>query len=193
MSSSNWALLQKTLKSEHNQMDMSLFTKTRCAYPAELGAMIASRIINGESVRAIWKDVNEVYPELSHGALYWWLAGGQKGGAAEVLHAHYTRIREAQASRLGQQAIEIIDQQARGEGDFRHARVALEGSKWITARLDKTKWGDNLNVQHSGSVTLQAIVDEAAQQRKSLIDQARGRVIEGETDDSQQLSANEDD
>jgi len=189
MSSRNWAVLQKKLKSEHIQMDMSLFTETKCRYPAELGAYIASRLINGETMNEVLTDLEGVTP----GAVHWWMVGGQKGGAAEVLAANYTRIREAQASRLGQQAIEIIDQQARGEGDFRHARVALEGSKWITARLDKTKWGDNLNVQHSGSVTLQAIVDEAAQQRKSLIDQARGRVIEHDYDDRRELSDNEDD
>jgi len=193
MSSSNWKQLQKKLKSEHKQMDSRLFTETECGYSEELGVYIASEIINGRSVNDVLTSLEDVAPDLTPGAVYWWLAGGQKGGAAGVLCANYARIREAQAARLGQGAIELIDQMAAGKGDFRHARVALDGMKWITARLDATKWGDNVNVKHSGSVTLDAIVQQAAEQRTSIMNKARQRVIEGETVDSQRLLAEDGD
>ena len=178
-------------------MDMELFTETQCKYPADAGQEIAKRLISGQSMHDIIKTIQDVWPGITRGAVYWWMVGGQSGGAAGVLAAQYARIREAQGARLGQLAVELIDQQARGEGDFRTARVALDGIKWISGRLDRSRWGDNLNVQHSGSVTLQAIVEQAQSQRKQLIDQARSRaVIEGDAipaDDSESLSDDEGD
>lgn len=179
MTSAAWTALQEQLKTSGDSIPARCFTRRQCDAPEEIGIEIATRLINGESLNAIIKSI----PGVTPGMVYWWLSGGQEGGAAGVLAANYARIREAQAARIGQTAIEIIDQAARGEGDHRAQRVALDGARWITGRLDRTRWSDNVNVQHSGSVTLDAIVTEAQQQRSSLLDRARGRVIEGEAED----------
>ena len=174
MSRPSWTELQNRLKKEREQLPAQLFTETKCDVPEEIGLAIVERLINGESVN----DILKTLPGVKRGMINWWLVGGQKGGAAGVLSANYTRIREAQAARLGQQAIELIDNMAAGEGDFRHTRVALDGTRWILGRLDALRWSDNVNVKHSGSVSLNAIVEESRKKRTSLLDQAKDRVIE---------------
>lgn len=176
MSSKDWRELQETLKTEHSQLPTHIFTETECRTPEWVGVHIASRLVNGESLNSICDSLDGI----TKGMVSWWLVGGQKGGAAGVLAACFGRLREAQAARLGLQAVELIDKMASGEGDFRTTRVALDGSRWMLGRLDGSRWADNQNVKHSGQVTLEGIVQEAEKKRSSLLEKARTRVIEGE-------------
>ena len=180
MSSQDWKLLQESLKSKENQQDMMLFVETECRYPERVGAYIAAQLVNGRSLNDTLKDL----PGISRGMVSAWLAGIQTGGAAGVLQQSYARIREAQAAMLGQMGIElIIDQGSTNpEKDFRNSRVALDGLRWMTGRLDAGNWSDQVNVKHSGEVTLQAIVDEAHKQKSGVIDQARSRTLEGQAE-----------
>lgn len=174
MSSTNWKELQQRLKSEREQQPADLYTSAKCTVPEEIGFRIADGLVNGESLHSIVKDL----PGITYGMVMYWLVGGQKGGAAGVLSANYARIREAQAARIGQLAVEIILDQGsmNPQRDFRHSRVAIDGARWIGAKLDRTRWGDNLNVQHSGSVTLNEIVTEAREKRQGLLDRARAPI-----------------
>lgn len=179
MSSNAWRQLQEQLKTNADKLPEELVTRQECTVPESVGVHIINGLVNGESLQSIIRDL----PGITSGMVYWWLSGGQTGGAAGVLAANYARARAAQAARLGQQSIEIVDEAAQGRGDHRSQRVALDGARWMTSRLDRTTWGERVDVQHSGSVTLDAIVTEAAQQRRSVLDKARGRVIEGEAED----------
>ena len=66
----------------------------------------------------------------------------------------YAQARVRQAHTLADRAADMI---LRGCGDPVTARVKLDAIKWITSKLAPKVYGDQLNVEHSGSVIVQPV------------------------------------
>ena len=176
------SVLDKELtKNEKGERYQYVTQAKTCAYSKEIGYAILDHLIAGGSLRSIaerddWPSVAEVV---------WWMQGTVKGGAAEVLSAHYAQARAAMADQMGLLMADIIHDQAAPEPLRKHqnARVALDGGRWMMGRMHAHRWGELQRVEHSGSVTLSHVLEQVREQSAGLLAGARGRVIDGEAVD----------
>ena len=72
----------------------------------------------------------------------------------EDFAAQYARAREVQAEHYAEDIVEIADT----EPDAARARVRVDARKWTAAKLLPKKYGDRVNLDHSGSI--QTLTDE---------------------------------
>lgn len=101
-----------------------------------------------------------------------WLSEGDKPEApahfTAFLH-NYVRAREAQADFLAEEIIEIADDGSNdfmtvGKGDKTYevenkevtnrSRLRVDARKWIASKLKPKKYGEKVDVEHSGKVTV---------------------------------------
>ena len=67
--------------------------------------------------------------------------------------AQYTRAREVQAELLADEMVDIADS-ATDSQSANAARVRVDTRKWIAAKLLPKKYGDKIEMEHSGGVIL---------------------------------------
>lgn len=84
--------------------------------------------------------------------------------------AAYARAREAQADTYADQIVEIsddsrndtqVDEEGKVIVDFDHiqrAKLRVDARKWVAAKLKPKAWGERVAHEHSGSLTLEALV-----------------------------------
>lgn len=131
-------------------------------YTEELGLAICERIADGESLRSIC--LLEDMPAKS--SVFKWLA------IHDQFADHYARARDAQADALADEMLDIADDgsndwmersekkgggwEENGEAIGR-SRLRLDARKWIASKLKPKKYGDKLDLDHSGGMSIQVI------------------------------------
>jgi hypothetical protein len=128
-------------------------------YTEEMADIICERIANGESLKAICEDENT--PAKS--TVFKWL------GENVAFSDKYARAREAQADALFDDILSIADD---GRNDWverkdaedanigwrengealRRSQLRIDARKWMADKLRPKKYGDKLDVEHSGQL-----------------------------------------
>lgn len=131
-------------------------------YTPEIGQAICDRIADTTlGLKAILAE-NEAFPVRS--TFYRWLT------EQEALKDMYARAKEEQADALVEEMLTIADDHSRDvvrteieEGVFtesvdyelvNRSKLRLDTRKWIASKLRPKKYGDKLDVDHSGSLNL---------------------------------------
>lgn len=96
-------------------------------------------------------------PDVS--TVYRWLV------ANETFREMYTRAREDQADTLADQIIEIADDgindtykkdgvEVTNQDVIARSRLRVDARKWIAAKLKPKKYGEKLDLEHSGEIRM---------------------------------------
>jgi transposase len=78
-----------------------------------------------------------------------WAVEDRNGFAAQ-----YARAREAQVEAMGEDLIEIADNNT---GDPQRDRLRVDARKWLMSKVAPKKYGDKVETVHSGSVEVTKI------------------------------------
>jgi hypothetical protein len=125
----------------------------------ELAATILERIADGESLRAICTD--DAMPARS--SVFKWLSENK------TFSDQYARARDEQADALFDEILEIADD---GRNDWmerkdkddqsigwrengesmRRSQLRVDARKWMASKLQPKKYGDKIDLNHSGSI-----------------------------------------
>ena len=103
---------------------------------------ICQRIAKGESLVAICEE--ESMPGYS--TVMRWLQEDETGGVRDM----YALAREGQADHNVDTMLAV----ARTEDDVQRARLIVDTMKWSAAHLKPNRYGDKLDVKHSGNLTI---------------------------------------
>mgnify|MGYP006921346421 CR=1 FL=1 len=137
------------------------------AYTQEVGDMICERLAVGESLRSICGDENT--PALS--TVFKWL------NDFPAFSEQYARAREEQAEALFDEIVSIADEECTMVRANKHPsvksddengdievvfdstavarnRLRVEARKWAASKLKPKKYGDKLDLNHSGEVSI---------------------------------------
>lgn len=95
--------------------------------------------------------------------VYRWL------GENEVFREQYARAREDQADTLADEIIDIADEQAevtKEDGttydpDVGRDKLRVDARKWVAAKLKPKKYGDKVDVAHSGDMRVTIAATDA--------------------------------
>lgn len=134
-------------------------------FTQELADEICERLIEGESLRHICLDEHMPSPAL----VCRWLIDEDKRAFRE----QYALAREAQADTLADEMLDIADdgtndwmaRQAKDGGDagieyngdhVQRSRLRIDTRKWIASKLKPKKYGDKLDLEHSGEVAIRS-------------------------------------
>lgn len=117
----------------------------KSTYTDEIAAEICSRVISGRSLDSIGEDQD--MPSVS--CIYSWLR------KYPLFEAEYARARDIRSDRLGNEIIRIADT----EPDPQKARNMIDARKWVAARMTPRKWGDRVEVEHSGTVNHAPVIN----------------------------------
>ena len=105
---------------------------------------ILDRLTKGESLRAVCET--EGYPAPSTFCL--WVTQDEK------LAEQYARARELRGEHYGYKVSEIGELVLKGDLDPNAARVAMDSFKWTAARMASKAWGDKIQAEHTGNLTV---------------------------------------
>lgn len=127
-------------------------------YDPEVGDRICDMLAQGYSLKSICED--DAMPGMT--TVFKWLRTHE--GFAKL----YAQAREAQADTLADEMADIADdarndwmERTDAEGRVRYelngehvqrTRLRLDTRKWIASKLKPKKYGDKVDVEHSGSV-----------------------------------------
>lgn len=114
-------------------------------YGDEVVDLICARLAVGESLNRICKDAD--MPAMS--TVFGWLSKHPE------FVEKYTRAREAQAESHADQLVEIADNP---DIDANHKRIMVDARKWVASKLKPKRYGDKLDLDHSGNVGLTVTV-----------------------------------
>ena len=161
-------------------------------YTEETALRICERIANGESLKAICED--ESMPSQS--TVFKWLS--EQPSFSE----RYAHARDAQADALFDDILTIADdgrndwmQRNFGEESrwvengeaIRRSQLRIDARKWMASKLKPKKYGDRLDLNHSGSID--TLTDSALDARLAkLLGKAGASAAsggEGEADSSE--------
>lgn len=117
----------------------SLFTQA-------IAAEICERLISGESLRTICDDEN--MPGKTT-VLVW-------AHEREDFRDQYARARELSGESDADDVSHFARQVARGELDPSAGNVAINGLKWSAGKRQPKRYGDKLDIEHKGGVTIVA-------------------------------------
>jgi len=131
------------------------------SFTQEIADNICARLIAGESLRTICGD--DGYPDAR--TVHRWLAS--KDERYDAFRQQYAHAREAQAETIFDEILEIADDarndwmERRGEEDagwvangehIQRSRLRIDARKWMAAKLAPKKYGDKVELEHSGQV-----------------------------------------
>ncbi len=119
-------------------------------YDADMASCICVEISSGRSLRDICSS--EGMPDKA--TVFRWLA------AHEDFRDQYARAREAQADAMLEDIFEIADQYdaTKDKLDVEHinrAKLRIDTRKWVASKLRPKKYGDKVDHEHSGHVTVE--------------------------------------
>jgi hypothetical protein len=136
-------------------------------FSQERAADICGRIASGEPLVKICRD--ESMPHVA--TVYRWIA------ANEAFRDMYARAREDQADTLADEIQAIADEPMLGQktttkangdvetvsGDMiEHRKLRVDARKWIAAKLKPRKYGEKIDHQHGGNMTVRLENADAA-------------------------------
>ena len=125
-------------------------------YSEEIADEICSRITRGESLTAICADKEGGWLP-SESTVYRWLE------AHGEFREKYARAREAQADKFFDEIIAIADAPNASIDpetgspvirDPQRDRLRVDARKWVASKLAPKRYGDKLELEHSGSINL---------------------------------------
>ncbi len=160
-------------------------------YSAEIAATICLRMADGETLRAICRD-SEI-PNRS--TVYQWL---HKNPEFANL---YTQARERLVEHWADEMVEISDDgttdyvekigrngheyMAVDQEHIQRSRLRVDTRKWLMSKLMPRKYGDHLEVEHTGDIQVTHTIDDRERMRRFALflmeDQAAGALIDGES------------
>jgi hypothetical protein len=117
-------------------------------FTPEIGDAICELLIDGQSLRRICG--RDDMPAKS--TVMKWLASGQHAGFVD----QYARAREIAADIDFDDIGHYSRQAASGEIEPAAATAAINGLKWTAAKRQPKKYGDKMEVEHTGGVTVVA-------------------------------------
>lgn len=115
-------------------------------YSETLADEICWRIRCGESLKQIVRD--EDMPEER--TVYRWLDDERH----EAFRQQYARAREGMADADADSVSDIGRRVLTGEIDPQAARVAMDALKWSAGKRNAKKYGDKIQAEHSGELTI---------------------------------------
>jgi len=130
-------------------------------FSPEMAMAICVEISSGRSLRSICLD--EGMPDKA--TVFRWLA------KYEAFRDQYAHAREAQADAMLEDILEIADDGTNDsytdeEGNVRtnqdviaRSRLRVDARKWAMSKMAPKKYGEKLDLNHSGSVNLQPIIN----------------------------------
>lgn len=128
-------------------------------YSETIATAICQEISSGRSLRSICAD--DDMPAQS--TVFLWLAKHAE------FSEKYARAREAQADAMLEEILEIADD---GKGDkyvddegnertdqdvIARSRLRVDARKWAMSKMSPKKYGDKLDLNHAGGVTVQLV------------------------------------
>ena len=131
-------------------------------FTEEMAAGICERLSEGESLRQICRGKG--MPAKS--TVLRWLTDRPQ------FQDQYARARDAQADHFGDEILEIADD---GSNDtyvtkdgvelvnhdhIARSRLRVDSRKWLMSKLAPKKYGDKLDLEHSGAVKIEKVVRE---------------------------------
>ncbi|RVH87752.1 hypothetical protein CN204_04265 [Sinorhizobium meliloti] len=116
-------------------------------FTQEIADTICERIADGESLRSICNG--EDMPNKA--TVFRWLA------VHDVFRDQYARARETQADALFDDVLAIADQydsasDAINPDLIQRAKLRIDTRKWMAGKLRPKKYGDKIDVEHSGQL-----------------------------------------
>lgn len=139
-------------------------------YTPAIADEICTRLANGESLRAICgSDRDDFMPSI--GTVMRWAIQNAE------FREHYEEARRIQAETMADEIVSIAD----GKGLTGEEKVTLsprdrlrvDSRKWVAAKLLPKRYGDKVEVEHSGSVQTQT--DEQLEGRIQALMAANAR------------------
>jgi hypothetical protein len=138
-------------------------------YTDEIADQICDGLANARSLRSICCD-----PEMpSQSTVFRWLADDRFLGFRE----RYARAREAQADAIFDEMLDIADdgsndwmERRRDDGSveevlnhehIQRSKLRIEARKWMAAKLRPKVYGDRLEVEHAGGVSVTVSPEDA--------------------------------
>lgn len=115
-------------------------------YTAELAERVCAGLAAGQSLRRICEP--EDMPDER--TVRRWAKGNVDGFSPQ-----YAQAREDQAHAFVDQLIDIADNDT---GDPQRDRLRLDARKWIVSKLLPKVYGEKVDVEHSGKVTLESLI-----------------------------------
>lgn len=128
-------------------------------FSEEIADQVCEGIADGRSLRSICNE-----PGMPNKAtVFRWLAGN------EAFRDQYARARDAQADAIFDEILDIADDasndwmERRGEEDsgwvvngehVQRSRIRIDARKWMAGKLRPKVYGDKLDVEHTGGVTV---------------------------------------
>lgn len=127
-------------------------------FSEEIADIICQGIMEGKGLRAICAVDGMPAPST----VYTWLT------QYPAFQEQYSRAREVQADGFADEIIHIADT----EPDPQVARNRIDARKWLAGKLRPRRYGDRVEVEHSGQVghAMQVVVNVQAAQPASAID-----------------------
>lgn len=122
--------------------------KKKAPFADDLNETICQRIAEGESLVDILKEKG--MPGYS--TFMRWLSED------EQLRENYARAREAQGDADADKINHIARGVLSGEYDPSAANVAINALKWTAAKRQPKKYGDKLDLNHSGGIQIERVV-----------------------------------
>lgn len=133
-------------------------------YSDDLASVICERLIEGQSLRTIC--LADDMPSAS--TVCRWLA------KHEAFREQYTLAREAQADTLTDEMLDIADdgtndwmEKKNSEGEVtgveyngeavQRSRLRIDTRKWYASKLAPKKYGEKLDIDHSGGLTVELV------------------------------------
>ncbi len=111
---------------------------------AKIMDTILKRLMDGESLRSICEDAS--LPNRQ--TILEWMNGDG------VLAATVTRARLLQADALDDDTADTIQEVRDGTLDANQARVIIWANQWRQARMAPKRYGDKIDLKHSGNLTI---------------------------------------
>ena len=101
---------------------------------------ICERLARGESLRSICKDAHMPAHNTVTDAVITDKNYGDQ----------YTRARGKQADYYADEIVEIAD----NAEDYNLAKIQIDARKWVAAKLLPKRWGDKVEHEHTGDITV---------------------------------------
>jgi hypothetical protein len=86
--------------------------------------------------------------------------------ADELFYQQYARARELQMELMAEEILELSDDKASdgeafvGINHVHRARLQVDTRKWLMSKLAPKKYGDKLNLEHSGGLDIKKVTVE---------------------------------
>jgi hypothetical protein len=116
------------------------------SFTQEVADELCERIACGESLKGILRSREDMPEERT---VMRWLA------ANDGFRQQYTRAREAQADADADAVGDVGQRVLLGEVEPNAARVAIDALKWAAGKRNAKKYGDRLDLNHSGAIAQQ--------------------------------------